>query len=249
MMPGQLASLNDMGRGGQGVTYAGFGATPPNSGLAVASLVCGIISVLGACFWGLGAVLGLVAIGLGIGAIAQVKNNSGRMRGKGMAIGGITTGIASIPLAVVLVTLVYVPMFKQFSSIGYQAVCQEQLASVAAALHAYAENDPNGEFPDDLQRLIDNGDIAAQELTCPSDPTGARSYFYVPGYSLESDSDQVLVYEHPDIHANDASEFTTSGGAVIYLDGRVDFLDSAKFLKLINKIRTPDGKRFAPHEE
>jgi hypothetical protein len=75
-------------------------------GLAVASLICGIFSfTLGWCC-SLGLVTGPVAIGLGIGALAQIKNNPGKYVGKPLAITGIALGAAYL-LFWVLIVLIY----------------------------------------------------------------------------------------------------------------------------------------------
>ena len=69
--------------------YPGY-QPKPGSGLAIASLVCGILGVLTGIFIFSGLSLGLAGIVLGIVALVKVKN--GTASGKGMAIGGIVTG-------------------------------------------------------------------------------------------------------------------------------------------------------------
>ena len=70
----------------------------PGSGLAIASLVCGILGVLTGIFIFSGLSLGLAGIVLGIVALVKVKN--GTASGKGMAIGGIVTGALGMIVAV-----------------------------------------------------------------------------------------------------------------------------------------------------
>ena len=65
-----------------------MGAAPKNSGKAIASLVCGIVSLL--CF---GMILGLVAIGLSISAKKDIESSNGTLTGGGMATAGLVTGI------------------------------------------------------------------------------------------------------------------------------------------------------------
>ncbi|MGB7923632.1 MAG: DUF4190 domain-containing protein [Pyrinomonadaceae bacterium] len=60
-------------------------------GLAVASLICGVISITLGLICG-GPVLGTAAIILGIIALLQIKNDPRRYGGKGLAIAGIITG-------------------------------------------------------------------------------------------------------------------------------------------------------------
>lgn len=75
----------------------------PGSGLAIASLVCGILGVLTGIFIYSGVSLGLAGIVLGIVALVKVKN--GTASGKGLAIGGIVTGVLSFVVAAVTIAV------------------------------------------------------------------------------------------------------------------------------------------------
>lgn len=81
--------------------YPGY-QPKPGSGLAIASLILGIIGLLSG--WLIfGGVLGLVGVILGIVALVKVKN--GTASGKGMAIGGIVTGALGMIVAAVVLVL------------------------------------------------------------------------------------------------------------------------------------------------
>ena len=82
--------------------YPGY-QPKPGSGLAIASLVCGILGVLTGIFIFSGLSLGLAGIVLGIVALVKVKN--GTASGKGMAIGGIVTGALGMIVAAVVLVL------------------------------------------------------------------------------------------------------------------------------------------------
>ena len=82
--------------------YPGY-QPKPGSGLAIASLVCGILGVLTGIFIFSGLSLGLAGIVLGIVALVKVKN--GTASGKGMAIGGIVTGALGMIAAVAMMVL------------------------------------------------------------------------------------------------------------------------------------------------
>jgi len=73
------------------------------TGMAVASLVLGIIGLLTAFFL-LGGLLGLVAMILGIIALGKIKR--GEADGKGLAIGGIVTGVLAMLGALLIVITV-----------------------------------------------------------------------------------------------------------------------------------------------
>lgn len=93
--PGWGQQQQQPGWGQQG---PGWQQSPPSStnGLAIASLVVGILALFTGFFF-LGGVLGLIAIGLGIGGISAAKRTGG---GKGLAIGGIVTGVLGIVIAI-----------------------------------------------------------------------------------------------------------------------------------------------------
>lgn len=83
--------------------YPGYQAwtAPKVSGMAIASLVCGLASFL--CF---GIVLGPVAFGLGLSARKTIARSNGWRTGDGMAIAGIVLGIIGTVLAII--TMIYV---------------------------------------------------------------------------------------------------------------------------------------------
>ena len=66
-------------------------AEPQNNGLAIASMVVGIGSLI--C---LGPVLGAVAIILGAVALSQIKKNPDKVGGKPFAVTGVVTGSISV---------------------------------------------------------------------------------------------------------------------------------------------------------
>lgn len=74
-----------------------------SSGLAIASLVCGILGILTGIFI-YGVALGLAGIVLGIVALVKVKN--GTASGKGLAIGGIVTGVVSFVVTAVTIAVI-----------------------------------------------------------------------------------------------------------------------------------------------
>lgn len=90
-----------------GPPAGGFGGAPaqPNNGLAIASLIVGIISLV--MFWlcGLGIIGGIVAVVLGV--LGRNKSKQLNGTGAGAAMGGIVTGaIALVVSAVFLVVVV-----------------------------------------------------------------------------------------------------------------------------------------------
>jgi len=88
------------------VPQAIFTPPPQNDGKAIASLVLGILSIVG-CF---GALAGIPAVILGFMSKRDIARSGGTLGGDGMALGGIITGILSTVMTVGLV-IFYVAIF------------------------------------------------------------------------------------------------------------------------------------------
>ena len=73
-----------------------FTPPPPNDGKAIASLVLGILSLVG-CF---GAFAGIPAVILGFLSRRDIGRSGGTLAGDGLALGGIITGILSTLLSI-----------------------------------------------------------------------------------------------------------------------------------------------------
>jgi len=75
------------------------------TGLAVTSLVLGIIGLLTFCACGAGAVPALIAVILGFMAMSKTKNPEYSPDGRGLAIGGLITGMISVGLAIAFIAM------------------------------------------------------------------------------------------------------------------------------------------------
>lgn len=73
----------------------------PSSGMAVASMVCGILSLVTCCLWFVGLPLAIVAIVLGHLSVSRAKADPAAYGGRGQARAGLITGYIAIPLALV----------------------------------------------------------------------------------------------------------------------------------------------------
>jgi len=72
-------------------------AAPKTSGLAIASLICGIVGCTG-----IGAIAGLI---LGFVALSKIKNSGGQMTGRGLAIAGIVISVFMMLVFAVFVVM------------------------------------------------------------------------------------------------------------------------------------------------
>ncbi|MCK4658652.1 MAG: DUF4190 domain-containing protein [Phycisphaerae bacterium] len=198
-----------------GMSYPDGGGPPVQTGLAVAALVCGIAGLV-ICL-----PAGIVGVIMGIVALLRANREPQRYGGKGLAIGGICTGGLSL-LMVPLMIAILLPSLSRARELSKRLVCASNLSGVGMAMDIYASQS-NGEFPPDLQILIDNGDVSYKQFICPSsnavpgDPINT-CYIYIPGQTNLSNSRNVLIYEKPENHTDD-------GANVLFADGHCTFVE------------------------
>lgn len=77
-------------------------SAPVSTGMAVASMICGIISLIACCMWPVSGPLAIVAIVLGHIALSRCKADPSRFGGKGMAGAGLGTGYLGLIASVIM---------------------------------------------------------------------------------------------------------------------------------------------------
>ncbi len=132
-------------------------AAGKTSGLAIASLVLGI---LGICSYGLLGALGLI---LGIVSLRKINRSQGQIGGKGLAIAGIATGAATLFLGFLLMTAIAVPNFLMFQKKAKQSEAKANLGAIYSAQVSY---------------LVENNSYAATFDELEWGPEGPSKYFY-----------------------------------------------------------------------
>lgn len=125
-------------------------ATEPAKGLAIASLVLGILGLptLGLLF--VGSLTGLV---LGIIALTRTNREPHIYGGKGIAIGGIVTNALSVVLVPVIgiIAAIAIPSLLRARVSANEARAIGDIRTVISAQHTYAQS--NGGFFDTLECL------------------------------------------------------------------------------------------------
>jgi uncharacterized membrane protein YkgB len=85
---------------------APYQAAPKNNGLAIASLVLGIVGVVFCWCYGFGVLTGIVGLILGIVGMKQIKKTGAK--GRGLALTGIiTSGVAIVAGIIFLVFIIF----------------------------------------------------------------------------------------------------------------------------------------------
>ena len=111
-------------------------ATPKTSGLAIASLVCGIFGLL--------LLPGLLGVILGIIAISRINSSNGAIKGKGLAIGGLVLSVITTLSAgvILLIASLMLPALAKAKAKANRLKCASNLKQISSA-HIYfsAEND------------------------------------------------------------------------------------------------------------
>ena len=123
---------------------------------------------------GVDAAVDLADTQLILGGIAMARTGGATpsLRGRGMAVTGLSLGIASVVLMVGMAVpaLILLPALEKAREIANQRVCAANLKQVGTALYTYGY-DHTGDFPPQLGLLVLEGSISASTLTCPSSDT------------------------------------------------------------------------------
>ena len=95
--------------GAPGYPPPGYGVSRQNEGLAVASMVIGIVSFVLACGYGIGLLGSPVALVMGRVSMKRIDQSGGQLGGRGMAQAGfVMGGIGTVLLVLVIIAVVVV---------------------------------------------------------------------------------------------------------------------------------------------
>ena len=162
---------------------------PRTSGLAIASLILGILGGL--------VITALLGLLFGIIALFQIAGSRGRLRGQGIAIAGtVISGIAL--LCIPIMAAMVFPVFARARESGRKATCLSNVKNISIALQMYmADNDDRlpaaANWCEDFEPYVKNFDVfvcsAAEDLDCAyaysSDLSGADlASFYGPATTI-----------------------------------------------------------------
>ena len=224
---------------------AAFGASPTvaepiipkTSGLAIAALVCAILSIF-TCM-----LTAIPAIILGIVSLVKINHSGGRLKGSGMAITGIVGPVAALPLVALLMGIL-MPALARVRQISFRMVCGTNLSGLSKAMMLYVNDYDRYPTPQrwcDL--LIERCEVAPQSFLCKGAPEGPCNYALnenIAKLGTSTQQDIVLLFEtHPGWNQVGGPEILTTdnhqgdGCNVAFIGGYVKFVKASdiEFLK------------------
>jgi hypothetical protein len=112
-------------------------AQPKNCGLAVWSLVLGILAIVLVC---IGPLFAIPAVICGHIAYSRVKRSAGALVGGGLALGGLITGYLSIALipVILMMAAIAIPNFVKARSTAQMHACISNLQQIDGAKQQWA---------------------------------------------------------------------------------------------------------------
>jgi type IV pilus assembly protein PilA len=133
------------------------GGTPPTSGKAIASLICGLFTLF--------LPASVAAIVLGHMSLSEIRKSAGRIGGAGIATAGLVLGyigIALIPVIFLIVAAIAIPNLLRARMAANEASAVGTLRTIDVAATTYTTEFENG-FPASFEAL---GDSPGGSLTC-----------------------------------------------------------------------------------
>ena len=160
-------------------------ALPRTAGLAIASLVLGILSIT--CF---SILAGIPALILGAIAIKRIGRSAGTLGGKGQALAGLIMGgvsFALLPFTLAFAAGLFLPAFVNARAKAHEAQCLNNVRQCTLACEQYA-HEHNTAMPNswaDVKKYMSANTDSPDFLHCQEVPDTSISYeITIPGKRL-----------------------------------------------------------------
>ena len=161
-------------------------AAPQTSGVAVASMVLGLLSLFTGCLTALPAII------CGHIALSQIKHSMGRLGGRGMAITGLAVGYVFIVLFAIILAAIALPVFNSVSERGRAVKSIAEAKQIGLACKLYA-GDNDGHFPKTLDELVPTYLSDKHLFVCPLDSSKSPMGYEYFGGMDDDDLRKVLL--------------------------------------------------------
>jgi hypothetical protein len=204
-----------------------------SNGFATAGMILGIFFCVP-----LASILALI-----FGIIGLNKTNDPNVGGKGQAVAGIVLGSVGL----LLMLSIIIPVLSRAREIANRVECAQNLRQIERAIVTYTNNN-NGSYPPDLGTLYKDQQLDLHLFCCPDTNTSPppnmsvdqaaqwvnqnSDYIYLgAGLTSPAPANTLVIYEKDQDHA-------PAGNNILYGDGRVVFLPTAKVHQLIAQSNT-----------
>lgn len=184
----------------------GMPVKPPGSGLAITSLVLGIVGII-PCFCAIPSLLAVI-----FGAVALMKDTAA----KGLAIAGLVLGLMGFLVAPVSLAL-YLPAVQAAREAARRSSCTIKLKNIGLEIATY-RGSHNGDYPPSLEELS----LSASLLQCPSEPSPGPEPDYVYAAPTDKNSHDAMI-------ACDIYPFHPRLRNVLFADGHVQSVSEEDF--------------------
>jgi prepilin-type processing-associated H-X9-DG protein len=213
------------------------GLAAKTSGLAITSLVLGILSPF-TCL-----LTAIPAIIFGIVALVKIGKGRGQLKGKGLAIAGICVPVAVLPLVAIEMAIM-IPALAKTRTMAQRLACASNLSGLRKAMLIYS-NDYNDMYPTSSKwcdLLVEHVEVTPKTFRCPGAPEGPCNYAMnknVEKLGANSPPDMILLFETaPGWNQSGGPEILTTenhqgeGCNILFVDSHVEFVKTKDLKKL-----------------
>ena len=172
-----------------------FPANAPTSGLAIASLVCGILSVTFLPF-----LAAIPAVICGHAAQGQIRRAAGAIGGGGMALAGLIIGYLSFALIIPIVAIlagIALPVFGEVQLRAKEMKAMVNAKQLVMGCKVYAQIH-DGSFPKTLEELVPQYLPSRDVFVSPLSPSEPIGYDYFGGKDTDPPENVLLVSKAAD---------------------------------------------------
>jgi prepilin-type processing-associated H-X9-DG protein len=201
-------------------------SAPKTSGLAVASLILGVMSVF-SCL-----ITAPLSVILGIISLVKISQSKGQLKGTGMAVAGIAVPVVALPIVAILMAIL-MPALAQARNAARLAVCSSNLKQLDLAATIYGDKYGNYPEPNKWIELLKPFYKNDKLLICPGEEKGNYSYAMnsAAKWNGKNPDKTVLFFEcRPGWQEAGGPEIVTTqnhykaGCNVAFCDGHVQFV-------------------------
>lgn len=163
---------------------------PKAPGLAITSLICGILGFFTCLFTGIPAII------TGHLAQSKIKKSEGAMGGKKMALTGTILGYVTTGASIIIIPLAALTTPAVFKALE-RATLATNIANgkdIHSALYLYTI-DNDGKFPTALSELTSSGlisDLSALDYRMDREKDSTTAWAYYPGLS-DTETDKIIL--------------------------------------------------------